>query len=249
VAHDQLHGHLPSGGWGWGWQGDPDRGYGSKQPGGWVYNILPHIEGSNLRPLTGSGVGGKREQIRRLAEVPIPLMHCVSRRRPFAYPFRRPEPFFNIERPEILARTDYDANNGDLTLEEADNGTYQWPKGIFTGICFRRSQISFADIADGATNTYMVGEAYLNPSHYSDGMAINDNEGMYVGFDHDTVRVAHKDYPPMRDTVGVENSDGFGSAHLSGFNMAFCDGSVRVVRYDVDRELHRASANREDVSR
>src|SRR5438046_4148493 len=30
---------LPSGGWGWLWVGDPDRGFGQSQPGGWVYNL------------------------------------------------------------------------------------------------------------------------------------------------------------------------------------------------------------------
>ena len=39
--HAATHRHYPTGGWGWRWIGDPDRGYGKAQPGGWVYNILP----------------------------------------------------------------------------------------------------------------------------------------------------------------------------------------------------------------
>src|SRR5262245_25645436 len=42
-CHD-VHGYLPSGGWGWGWVGDPDRGVGRRQPGGWPYALLPFIE-------------------------------------------------------------------------------------------------------------------------------------------------------------------------------------------------------------
>jgi prepilin-type N-terminal cleavage/methylation domain-containing protein len=34
--HHDTFKHFPTGGWGWGWQGDPDRGYGVDQPGGWV---------------------------------------------------------------------------------------------------------------------------------------------------------------------------------------------------------------------
>ena len=35
---------FASGGWGWVWQGDPDRGNGKNQPGGWIFNILPYLE-------------------------------------------------------------------------------------------------------------------------------------------------------------------------------------------------------------
>ena len=35
--------HFPSGGWGFDWTGDPDRGSGIEQPGGWAYQVLPFI--------------------------------------------------------------------------------------------------------------------------------------------------------------------------------------------------------------
>src|SRR3954454_20015137 len=42
-CHD-VNGFFPSGGWGWQWCGDPDRGQGPNQPGGWVYSILQYAE-------------------------------------------------------------------------------------------------------------------------------------------------------------------------------------------------------------
>ena len=36
----EQRGWYPTGGWGWNWVGDPDRGLGKAQPGGWTYNIF-----------------------------------------------------------------------------------------------------------------------------------------------------------------------------------------------------------------
>ena len=41
LNHESAHGYFPSSGWGWRWQGEPDRGFGKSQPGGWAYNVLP----------------------------------------------------------------------------------------------------------------------------------------------------------------------------------------------------------------
>jgi prepilin-type processing-associated H-X9-DG protein len=38
----------------------------------------------------------------------------------------------------------------------------------------------------------------------------------------------------------------FGSAHSSGFHMSYCDGSVRVIEYDIDPIVHMAGSNRRD---
>ena len=44
MNHEGVMKHFPTGGWGYDWVGDADRGYGQRQPGGWLYNILPFIE-------------------------------------------------------------------------------------------------------------------------------------------------------------------------------------------------------------
>jgi prepilin-type N-terminal cleavage/methylation domain-containing protein len=55
LLHEHSHGTLPTGGWGPDWVGDPRAGFGPKQPGGWIYNILPYLEQQNLHDL-GKGL-------------------------------------------------------------------------------------------------------------------------------------------------------------------------------------------------
>ena len=57
--HVVAFGCYPSNGWGFCWIGDPDRGTGIQQPGGWIYNILPYLE---QQPLHALGSAQKRDR-------------------------------------------------------------------------------------------------------------------------------------------------------------------------------------------
>ena len=45
---------------------------------------------------------------------------------------------------------------------------------------------------------------------------------------------------------GAGNLSNFGSAHANGFQMAFCDGSVQMMSYSIDNNIHRCLCNRKD---
>ena len=164
-----------------------------------------------------------------------------------------------------VARGDYAANAGDTYLvpcwvnqpvsyQQGDsqpanswptNGTC--PIASFTGVCYLRSEVKMAEITDGTSKTYLVGERYLDPDHYFTGVDLADDQCLYVGFDNDSDRSTYLNYgPPAQDQAGYPNEGIFGSAHAVAFNMAFCDGSVTSTNYSINREIHRRLGNRKD---
>ena len=145
------------------------------------------------------------------------------------------------------------------------DANHSWPNAMgvvggsdpATGICYFHSQVTTADIIDGVSNTYMLGEKYLDPDHYSNGQDHADNECLFNGYDNDSTRVTwcneqnladpnNAFYAPKQDTPGEENWLRFGSAHSNGLNMAFCDGSVQFISYSIDMVVHHRLGNRKD---
>jgi len=65
-----------------------------------------------------------------------------------------------------------------------------YPAGVHcTGVMFRHSQCIMADITDGASNTFLLGERYCWPDHYDDGLdGLGDDQGWTEGYDYDTNR-------------------------------------------------------------
>ena len=177
---------------------------------------------------------------------------------------------YNSSRITLGGHSDYAANAGDqatcwggstpsdMAQAVAWDASHSWPSieggpaawmaGPATGICYFRSQVAMRDITDGTSNTYLVGEKNLNPDSYSNGMDHGDNEFLFCGYDNESHRLTYFDpaYAPRPDTPGVENYLSFGSAHATGFNMSFCDGSVQSLSYDIDLATHNRLGNRRD---
>ena len=133
--HHEAHQHFPIDGWGQQWIGDPDRGFGLRQPGGWPYNMLPYIEETAIHDI---GVGLTREGVpvkdnpaklkagAQIALHPLAALHCPSRRTAKLYPHG--VPFREIQNADmsgdtsdpddpnisnVVAKIDYAANGGD----------------------------------------------------------------------------------------------------------------------------------------
>jgi prepilin-type N-terminal cleavage/methylation domain-containing protein len=255
LNHESTHKHFPAGGWGYLWTGDPDSGYGIDQPGGWIYNILPFIEYTNLRDLgTGGTSGQKRRAAADVSQTPIQLLMCPSRRQLRLYPL-----LFSVVNADFrsdIARTDYAANVGDgenHPWDSANGGggpgsvngakAYGWGEiNSHTGVNFRRQLIGTNKITDGTSKTFMVGEKYLNPSLYETGEDLSDNEFMYTGYNNDNLRNTF--YPPLNDTVNFSDKWRFGSVHTGVTQFTFCDGSVHPVSISIEREVFKGMGTR-----
>ena len=190
ISHEASVKRFPSGGWGWYWVGDPDRGFSwQSQPGGWIYTILPFIEQTNLfadglgrnpRPRNWPPAAQRISARRwRCASVPV-----GGRRWPI--PSRLAQHCVWGDDADTYARCDYCANAGDqvqpwdmkgppdLATGDSWTATNAWmPPNTGVNLppfppasATLRSQITAAHVTDGLSNTYLVGEKYLNADDY-----------------------------------------------------------------------------------
>jgi prepilin-type N-terminal cleavage/methylation domain-containing protein len=292
LNHESAMRRFATNGWGFAWTGDADRGTDWRQPGGWIYNVLPFVEQQALHDL-GTGMGPNSPcppRIQRLC-TPLSIYNCPTRRPPGVWPWETgiPDaPVANAGVVSVAARSDYAANGGDFftvpstgvyyapqprwasapsngdagpaSVTEVENppgsmtlgarNVFTYIASLNTGVMYCGSMTKMADITDGASNTYLVGEKYIDTDWIFTGQDGGDNEDALMGDGTDIDRFAVAGLPPaMQDTPGVGggNYTGiFGSAHAVGFQMAFCDGSVKMINYSIEFETHRCLANRKD---
>ena len=97
LQHESAQGFLPTGGWGYFRAGDPDRGFGGRQPGGWHYNILPYIDLQQLHDMSKIGsysnylgavvtAANKSQAAVPQAGMPVAVFNCPTRRKLMAFP-------------------------------------------------------------------------------------------------------------------------------------------------------------------
>jgi prepilin-type N-terminal cleavage/methylation domain-containing protein/prepilin-type processing-associated H-X9-DG protein len=293
LNHNDIQKHLPTGGWGWYWVGDPDRGYGKKQPGGWMYNLLPFIEEGSLHDLGKDGQPDIRTQDQRLAAAtvvtsPLNILTCPSRRQSVPFPYTQAIGPYNSVKTDTAGRSDYAANSGTVWVETVwnasppanqfppdyatektfDTAGNRWWIDIYTkrerdtgnrevnGVMYQRSEVSFRQITDGTSKTYMCGEKAMQTGDYETGTGNGDNETWCTGFNNDNFRKTASGDPgalaaltPVQDAPSLPNGAdtlAFGAAHAGGLNMAFCDGSIHTINYDIDWQVHRDMGDRAD---
>ncbi len=241
---------------------------------------------------TGSP-GTWRNFSEQLHTTPVGVFICPSRRQVKAYPgfwitVREQAWLANLSQQQGVVKGDYAANSG--TSRYADGETYTVPSSYQAadtnptfknanicndpsktrdfnrcqrGVMHIRSEIKLAKITDGTTNTYLLGEKFMDVAAYEATAAdsslrdFGDNQSLYVGFDWDNHRLAFGPQSSFGDDVYQPSQDvllnarqnpqyRFGSAHSGGFNVVMCDGSTQNIAYDIAPEVHGFLAERFD---
>jgi prepilin-type N-terminal cleavage/methylation domain-containing protein/prepilin-type processing-associated H-X9-DG protein len=107
--------------------------------------------------------------------------------------------------------------------------------------------------ADGSSNVLVIGEKFLRPQDYGGTRQWHDDCGWASGWDMDNMRstVNNPTYTPNpaqdRNNVNDWNCGmAMGSAHPSGINACFGDGSVRSIKYGIDAITFNALGHRSD---
>ena len=107
-------------------------------------------------------------------------------------------------------------------------------------------------ITDGLSKTAAIAEKRLRPDSYRTG-AWYDDRGWSDGWDPDAIR-STACWPAMDGNEyrwpngSLSGSEAYvaGSAHASGFQVGFADGSVRNLEYQVNLEVFNSMAHRSD---
>jgi prepilin-type N-terminal cleavage/methylation domain-containing protein len=265
LHYETSYGQFPSSGWHFHWIGEPERGGGVDQPGGWAFNLLDFVEQRQLRSL-GSGLSGtaRTEALIQRSSTPVAVFVCPSRREVTAYPYTlHRTPLTNggplLTAATVGAKSDYAANVGDTwevefpfdwpgpqSLAEGVDEKFEWPPigDTFTGVIYGRSEVRQSHITDGTSNTYLFGEKHVEEVHATDGEDRGDSESMYVGFNNDSCRSTAE--APDHDSHYIWDRITFGSSHPHVWQAANCDGSVHSLSFDIDPELHRRLGHRSD---
>jgi len=221
---------------------------------GWAAFLLPDVEQGNLLsqlntalPITDStNVAGVAQQLK--------LFRCPSD--PRQDPIRAGEFVNAAGLTGQLGRSNYVGNYGNTPfLNEAAMvlRTHLVIDNISgRGVFYRNSRTRIADITDGTSNTFAIGEksatgtlsvwagvlpgaTWISPNdvHNYGGIPTNLPATMVLGH-------ACRQHPPSA-AVGV--AEDFSAPHPNGVNFAFLDGSVRAVRTSVSMSVYPFTAS------
>jgi prepilin-type N-terminal cleavage/methylation domain-containing protein/prepilin-type processing-associated H-X9-DG protein len=220
---------------------------------GWAAHLLPDVEQEPLFRRIDFTLPLSASQHSVVVSQNLSLFRCPSDVR--QEPIRQTDFVNSGGLTGELARSNYVGNYGNTPfLNESPSvlTTHLVIDGISgRGVFFRNSRTRIADITDGTSNTFAVGEKSSNGTLASwagvlpqatwrsqndiasyGGIPTNLPAAMVLGH-------ACRQHPPS-SAAGV--AEDFSAPHSNGVNFLFLDGSVRAVRTSIDMSVYPLTA-------
>lgn len=238
------HGHYVSNGWGFRWGPEADRGLGPNQPAGWVYQLAFELDPVAAESFAQADARQERHPY-------LSTVRCPSRSAPRFGPAHPQSQLINYDWQPKIPKTDYAINEGDQNARtprgpeslEALDSVQPNPGTEPTGISYQRSRVRPAMVCDGLSHTYLIGEKHVFRDAYSTYEDRGYNESCWTGVNRDSRRLTNT--APIPDWWHAKGKQ-FGSAHTSVWHVAFCDGSVRQLTFEINYKIHQMNGHRCD---
>lgn len=210
----------------------------------WVIQALPFAEfdrlAMDLAPICTNDVLTPTPAIQAVLGVPVPFLHCPTRRGAAATPL-----YFDFATRFGAkgSKMDYALNGGSAALQTGSESVIEVTG---EGVWRLGNRTAARDITDGLSATYLYGEKSADKGKIKSGQCFGDRSPI-AGWPNNALAggsfVRYAAMSPVQDVrdncLACHN---FGSAHHSVWNAALCDGSVRSISYAVDLSVHRAHA-------
>lgn len=245
--HLTRNGYFVSNGWGFQWGPEAGRGVGPEQPAGWIYQLAFEVDPPAAESFTDPAS-------REAAHPYLSIVRCPTRAAPRFGPATPMVSPVNYQWQPTVPKSDYAINGGDRRILRADGGPasldrdvldrYDWGPGAqATGISYQRSRVRPGMVCDGLSHTYLIGEKHVFREAYHTAEAFGYNLSCWSGVNRNLTRWTNT--APIPDAWHALGNQ-FGSAHAGIWHVAFCDGSVRKLTYDINHMLHQKNGHRCD---
>ena len=237
--HHDTHRCLPDG-----WTGyDPSDGTPlfNGEPGwGWAARIMPFVEQLNLYDgLMHIDLSVTDPQNQAARETVIRMFRCPS------------DGGENLSElgGYTVATSNYVGVFGATELHDAVQAAISGGQCMGDGAFYHNSRLRFADIRDGLSQTFMVGERAVKEAPLEEGSnEVADYYSTWVGLfpdaAHSPARLVGVAASPPNATA--DESHNFNSHHSTGTHFLSADGSVRLISEYVDMDAYHALCTRDN---
>jgi len=216
---------------------------------GWAV-LLPYLEQQALHD--SFNIFEDYGHADNIPQDPVPLLFCSSRRAPRRQPITNGQAqgdyafcaggqMANGTWSNVIADLSASQNNGMFLAPALEPGGRIWLKP---------GQLTFAQITDGMSNTFAVGEKrveeFRNASNVLiDGVTQGTADGPQFRWGYHSNRVVRS---PMNGPILTTWNDtdcNFGSKHPGGCNFLFGDGAVRFIPENINWDVYNTLAARD----